>query len=179
MLAWWVAGSLLLAPTCGLLNHFLPLPALFRSTSLTLISFAKHKTLVQTQKGNVKNSAETLHILLPTTYIVWNYPPCPQNSWTAMFVFTVWQERLFGKMQLSGLLFWNAVQVRRSCHSSQLSAGCGSPCNLRCGKLEAVSRQNLGPPSPQPATDTIITLSTVAAINTLSFSLAWAQMSYI
>ena len=42
MLAWWVGGSLLLAPTCGLLNHFLPLPALFRSTSLTLISFAKH-----------------------------------------------------------------------------------------------------------------------------------------
>ena len=56
--------------------------------------------------------------------------------------------------------------------SYQQVVGCGSPCNLRCGKLEAVSRQNLGPPSPQPATDTIITLSTVAAINTLSFSLA-------
>ena len=74
-----MGGSLLLAPTCGLLNHFLPLPALFRSTSLTLISFAKHKTLVQTQKGKVKNSAEKLHILLPTTYISYGTPrPAPK-----------------------------------------------------------------------------------------------------
>ena len=127
MLACWVDGWF--SPLRTDLWFVKPFPAPACSFP-QYVSYADILCKTQNTRSNTERESEKLswgitYMLLPTTYIVWNTPPCPQNSWTAMFVFTVWQEHLFGKMQLSGLLFWNAVQVRRSCHSSQLSAGCG------------------------------------------------------